>query len=200
MAVVGCGGGGGSKVFLVYTMPAQYDVPPAIKQVAVVKFKALQATDDTYGEVAAAKLNEKLIESGRYRVYGRRNLARVIDEQDFRESGLALANKVRTKLPSVDAIITGSVNAGHRYNTETRQTYDLTTQTMKTVTVQYLICEATLSFEMLAVNTGEVIATVGEVAKYDSREARGGAQMLASMMGWLRSAENSRPHRRNWPS
>jgi tetratricopeptide (TPR) repeat protein len=128
-------------------------------------------------------LNQKLIESGRYRVFSRRNLARVIDEQDFRESGLALANKVRTKLPSVDAIITGSINAGHQYGTETKRQYDPVSKAWKSVSVQYLICEATLSFEMLAVNTGEVIATVGEVAKYDSREAGGGWQSWAAMAG-----------------
>lgn len=180
LAVLGCGGG--SSVMLNYILPAQYEVPPAIQQVAVVRFTALKRTDDTYGEVAAAKLNEALIESGRYQMYNRRQLEQVMEEQDFRESGMALAGKVRTKVPSVDAIIRGSVDAGHQYGTDTQQVFDPVNQTMKTVTVQYLICEATLTFEMIEVNTARVIASVGEVAAYDSRK-QSGWSALAAMAG-----------------
>jgi len=181
-ACVVAAGCGGTKVLLTYVLPAQYQVPETVKQVAVVKFKALRRTEDTYGEVAAAKLNSALIESGAYTMFSRRNLARIIEEQDFRESGMALGNKLRTRLPSVDAIITGSVDAGHQYVTEAQQVYDPASETTRTVMVRHLICEATLTFEMLEVNTGRVIASVGEVAKYDSHSA-GGWQALAAMMG-----------------
>ena len=177
--LAGCGG---TSVYITYILPAQYDVPESVKQVAVVRFKALKRTDETYGEVAAAKLNEALIESGAYQVYGRRNLDKIIEEQDFRESGMALANKVRTKLPSVDAIITGSVDAGAQYVTEPQSVYDPVSNTTRTVMVRHLIAEATLSFEMLEVNTGRVIASVGEVAKYDSHDDVG-LRALAAMMG-----------------
>jgi len=178
--VAGCGG---TSVYLNYVLPAQYKVPNAVKEVAVVKFKALKRTDDTYGEVAAAQLNAKMIESGRYQMFSRRNLERIIEEQDFRESGMALGNKLRTKLSSVDAIITGSVDAGAQYVTEPVQVTDPNTGYVRTVMVRHMIAEATLTFEMLEVDTGRVIASVGEVAKYDSHDDAGGLQALAAMMG-----------------
>jgi curli biogenesis system outer membrane secretion channel CsgG len=180
LAAFGCGGGGG-KALLTYTLEPTHPVDSAIKEVAVVKFKALQRTEDTYGEVAASKLNQLLMDSKRFTMYDRRNLERVIEEQDFRESGLADPSKVRTKLPSVDAIITGSVDAGGEVHTETSQQWNAITGRMETVTTRYLTCEATVTFTMISVNTGEVINTVPEIASYDSRKSGMGAAMLGML-------------------
>ena len=186
-ALAGCGED--QIIEIRYDRPAVYDVSAHVKRVAVAEFGGQTAEDKRWGEVASDKLVSLLDQTNRkfrrYELVDRKGLKAVMDERDLRLaiSDTDSAGKVG-KLANVQAIIYGNVTAMHRDEHLTRQTFDISSRSMKTVPYVRRVCQATLNFTMVDVDTGKTIATLTPRRDYDSdKQTKGGAAAFTKALG-----------------
>lgn len=189
LLVLGCDNGGGNTVTISYARPAEMEVPPKIKNLAVNEFDGDDSSSKQWGQVASDKICTSMeqanIKSGRYKLVDRRGLKKILDERDLQTAfgNPQSAAKHAGKLNSVDAIIYGNVKVSAEEKDATRTSFSISSQRPETVHYTKLYCQVIVSFTMVDVATGATLATMSTTENYDSDKDGGKKSPLAMIAG-----------------
>ncbi len=173
--IVGCGEEGGGGISIRYNRPAQYNVPNAVKKVAIVRFKAEKGTERKWSEIATDKLASALNAYNqkfhRYEIVDRKRVSAIMDERDFQMSVADTDQAVKFgKIANVDAMIYGTVYITN--NVEVNKTSIPTPYGSIPVTTRRYQATAAINFTMDDIQTSKTICSVTVMRKYDSKNKK----------------------------
>ncbi len=186
-----------SRVSVPVTKPAQVDIA-GVKSIAIVDF----AGPENSGAIASSMLTARLFESKFFQIVERERVVQILEEHKLAMSGVVDATTAREvgKLLGVDALIFGEVTAYSlepdqvgtekverkvgtgQYRTVRRGNKEVREEIMKTVLVdqEYRIRRGAVgvTFRMVKVETGELLAVKASSKSYDSGKVVAGRGTL----------------------
>jgi tetratricopeptide (TPR) repeat protein len=175
LVFIGCGEK--TEITFTYDRPAQYDIPPKVRRIAIVEFGGKEGTEKKWGEIASDVLSSALDEYNkkfhRYQLVDRKRSAAIMDERDFQMSVVDTDSAVKFgKIAKVDAMIYGTVYVTQSEKVEETKIpipsgYSVRFETVKST--RYL-STAAITFTMDDVQTSKTICAVTVTRKYDSKD------------------------------
>jgi len=174
----GCNTESDSSILLSYDKPAKFPVESRIKRIAVAEFSGASEMDQRWGDIAAGKLSDELgkssRESHRYELVDRRNLAKIMREQDIKIMNSEQDAVKVGKLANVQAMIYGNIRVNAKDERYMASYFDIFSQTTKTKpkTKRFVLVSVNLS--MTDIDNGKVILPYTLTKEFDSEKASSG--------------------------
>lgn len=162
-----------------YDRPAEYEIPEAVKRIAIAEFGGPSDEDKKFGNIAADQLASQLDaygkQFGRFELVDRKRLAAILEERDM-QMAISDSNEAAKvgKLANVEAMIYGTVTTSWRDEPATKMSIDFATRQPKTVHYTKRYCMASVNFTMDDVRTGKTLAAVTLTQEFDSDKDSGG--------------------------
>ncbi|HUS47445.1 MAG TPA: CsgG/HfaB family protein [Phycisphaerae bacterium] len=183
--VGGCGEKG-SVVSLTYDRPAKFKIPAKVKRLAVAEFAGKTRRDERWGVVAADKLCAELAkanrEFNRYELVDRRNLGKILTEQDIRIMNSEQAVKAG-KLADVQAMIYGQVTVNVTDERLSRSYFDPFSRSMKKKDYTKRYCLVAVNLTMDDIDTAKTFHTFTLTKEFDSDKDKEGSS-LGGVLGF----------------
>ena len=174
----GCSTQSDCSITLGYDRPAQKVIPEKIKRIAVAEFTGVSEADQRWGSIAADKLSDELGKwSGqfhRYELVDRRNLAKIMREQDIKLMTSDQEAVKVGKLANVQAMIYGNIRVNAKDERASRQQFDLLSRTTKTVYYTKRFVLVSVNLTMTDIDRGTVIHPLTLTKEFDSDKASAG--------------------------
>jgi len=178
-AICGCED---KPITITYDRPAEYEIPPTIRRIAIAEFGGATATDKKFGNIAADQLASRLDAYNkkyqRYELVDRKRLKAILDEQDLQLAICDTDSAVQAgKIAKVDAVIYGNVSVSTKDEQASKMSFDFRTRRPKTVYYTKRYCMASVNFTMDDLRTSRTLATVTLTEEYDSDKDAKGAKI-----------------------
>ncbi len=181
--LVGCGEE--APIELSYVRPASFPIPEKIKRIAVAEFKCT-SEDPVWGGIASDKLASELDkvnrEFNRYQLVDRRNLAKIMHEQDIKIMNSETAVQAG-KLADVQAMVYGTVAVKVSDEQATRSVFDPFSRSMREKTYTKRNCYVSVNITMTDIDTASALRTFTLSKTFDS-DKDGKSSALGKMMGF----------------